>query len=986
VWCWNDLWRAVREATDDGPVLLSESGYRAVLIEAIARARGAGELPATAAVAAWPGFRRRLRGRIAGWTRLERPPEAEPPGGGPAVADEWAVFGHYRRLLGGLDAEDAEGFAAWASRALEHTTPTALRPSGSLPVTVLDLDDEPPAVRRVLHWLEAKAKSVRVALAFDTEPAQREVYAAVAPIRQRLLARGYREELVPPGFYRPQGLRDLERRLFRADGHTLRPLTDVRGLTVLGAPQGDGVGLVVAREVKRRLGAGVAPEDVLVLVRRWDDDAEAVLEVLRSWGLPVSAPSRPRPLAREPAVSALRLALEIPARGWEAADVVCLLRHGRFRPDWAEVCSPALPARAASAVQASPVFRGHDALMRALDRALDEANDDRARKTAIEVRALVERLVREVDPVDRPGTRRAHLERVRRLNAALGFDRAGRDDALELFLAAFDDHAAVRDALAQDDEPLDLAAFAREVDGLAHDLVVEGEPVAPGTVVMTTVDAATGARAGHVFLVNLVEGTFPTRDAVDLSAAADPVVEADDETAPAARADRAFGREMARFLRVIGSADASLVLAYPTRDEKGQEVLPAGFLDDVVRSFDRAALAPAHEEHVRFDPTLIDWPELAQSPADARVRAVALACAKHDAGTLQTLAADAAHRPILLGAAQALDLARWRFHEKTFTRFDGLLTDPAAVAAIARRFGPDRPFSASQLESYLYCPFQFFMKYVLELVPVDDRDELDEDYVERGDRVHKMLERFETLRQQGRDDLLEVTGIVLRDEMRAELTVESDIDPARQAIEQRRMERILRNYVAQARGYEQGEGPAPQPRHLEVSFGDSKRDDRFPCLGIGEGPSAVKVRGKIDRVDVLVAADGLEYRVIDYKTGPCPSAAEVRSLDMLQLPLYALAVERLLLREEGAVYRDVGYWELRNRGYLPVTKIEWEAFRDALEAQVIETVGRLRRGRFVIKPRCDDCTSHCDFRAVCRIGQARNVAKREPDEGGSDAT
>jgi hypothetical protein len=126
--------------------------------------------------------------------------------------------------------------------------------------------------------------------------------------------------------------------------------------------------------------------------------------------------------------------------------------------------------------------------------------------------------------------------------------------------------------------------------------------------------------------------------------------------------------------------------------------------------------------------------------------------------------------------------------------------------------------------------------------------------------------------------------------------------------------------------------------------------------------------------------------VIDYKTGPCPLSSEVKSLDMLQLPLYALAVERLVLRQEEAVYRDVGYWELRDRGYLPVSKIEWEAFREALEARVIETVGRLRRGRFLVRPRCNDCTSHCDYRAVCRIGQARNVVKREPDEDGSQGT
>ena len=91
----------------------------------------------------------------------------------------------------------------------------------------------------------------------------------------------------------------------------------------------------MAREVRRWLDRdGVAPEEILVLVRHWDEHADAVLGVLRSWGLPVSARGRPTMLASEPAVSALRMVLQLEADGWEAAELVKLLRHGRLRLDW----------------------------------------------------------------------------------------------------------------------------------------------------------------------------------------------------------------------------------------------------------------------------------------------------------------------------------------------------------------------------------------------------------------------------------------------------------------------------------------------------------------------------------------------------------------------------------------------------------------------------------------------------------------------------
>ena len=72
---------------------------------------------------------------------------------------------------------------------------------------------------------------------------------------------------------------------------------------------------------------------------------------------------------------------------------------------------------------------------------------------------------------------------------------------------------------------------------------------------------------------------------------------------------------------------------------------------------------------------------------------------------------------------------------------------------VRRSLRPDYCFSASQLETYIACPFQFFCKYVLKLEPAEDRDEIDEDYTERGSKIHDILETLETwLRQRGPGD------------------------------------------------------------------------------------------------------------------------------------------------------------------------------------------------------------------------------------------
>ena len=130
--------------------------------------------------------------------------------------------------------------------------------------------------------------------------------------------------------------------------------------------------------------------------------------------------------------------------------------------------------------------------------------------------------------------------------------------------------------------------------------------------------------------------------------------------------------------------------------------------------------------------------------------------------------------------------------------------------------------------------------------------------------------------------------------------------------------------------------------------------------------------------------EGRGFRVIDYKSGNGPSTNDVRQARLLQLPLYAMAVERIILAEEGLTLRDVGYWALRKDGYKPIAFEEWQQVQSALESYVAELVDRLRRGVFVVDSQIDGCEGFCDYRAICRIRQARLAAKRhdrpEPPE------
>jgi len=378
VWCWDDAWKATARAHADPPARLSHAGRIAVLAEAIERARRSGSLHTIGRAIDWPGYRRHLLDRFAAWTVEERPVTRASPTDSPVDHEEWAVFGHYRATLHEIGAEDAEGFAVWASRTWIKRPPIELSKPGH--VVVIDPTSPTRADWRLLDSLQSRARSITVVLPFDAEPSLAELYSGVDSTRNRFLEWGFIEEADrSEGFsYRPPGLDYIERELFRTDVFHRSRLGRTGGLKILGGPRGEGLGLLVAREASARIEGGTPPEEILVLVPRLDEDAAQIREVLASWGLPVSASLAGR-LSTVPAISALRLAIRLPVERWEVSTLVRLLRNGQVRWSGGDLSTTFGPSEAASAIRATRVFRDRATLRTALASTLDRKPKDPAR-------------------------------------------------------------------------------------------------------------------------------------------------------------------------------------------------------------------------------------------------------------------------------------------------------------------------------------------------------------------------------------------------------------------------------------------------------------------------------------------------------------------------------------------------------------------------------------------------------------------------------
>jgi ATP-dependent helicase/nuclease subunit B len=892
----------------------------------------------------------------------------------PVEAAEYTTYVRYRELLARLGVEDDAGISVWASRHLVHSNrPDArARSNPQESWTFLEYEESTPAQVRVLEHALRRGGPVHVALTYESDPAIEEVYLAAAQVRARLLDQGFAETEVRCPGGRPVGLRSIESALFRDSPGSEPTVLVPQGLAVKGVPQGEGMGRLVARLVCDLLQGGVPGEEILILFREWNEQADIVVEVLRSWGLNADT-DESGSLQAQPAVSALRMAARLPLQEWETQQVVRLLRNGQVRPAWPN-CDRLALAKAASIINASPVFRGREQLLRELDRALQQPRDQRTPIERIrQAREIVGQLFGLLGPMEQARPWSGQVAQLRQVAGGLKLD-ATCATPLDTLWDFLDDYALVLDRLGRGFELVAWSDFVEEVDAIVAETPIDPTMSAWGSVRVTTVGRASGARANHIILADLVEGSFPERGSIE------PFLALRAGEKPSLACRTAYGNEMCRFLRVVGSAGSSLTLIYPTTDLKGQELLRAGFLEQFLGRLTPEALDACHEAYSRFHPSLIEPVAMIGTPADARVRAAALASEKGDHRELVRLAQDPLHRPVLEGTAAALRVLQRRLWGTPFSEFEGVLNDPTAIARVKSDLGAGCCFSPSQIETYIACPFHFFSRFVLKLKALEESDELDEDYTRRGSAIHDILERFESLiREPGSPHNVEDLVPAAIDHVLGQGPEQaSDLDVGLRSMERRRTERVMAFYLAQREDYEKQGGPRPVPYLLEEGFGSD--DTLYPMLEIGGGDRIVKLRGRIDRIDLLETQSDRLFRVIDYKTGSVPSLAEVKRGEMLQLLLYAMAVEKLILADNAARPAGVGYWGLKKDGYKELTFPDWRQVEEELEAHVLGVVDRIRDGSFAVDSRKVGCESYCDYRSVCRIRQVRLAGKRRGED------
>jgi ATP-dependent helicase/DNAse subunit B len=294
----------------------------------------------------------------------------------------------------------------------------------------------------------------------------------------------------------------------------------------------------------------------------------------------------------------------------------------------------------------------------------------------------------------------------------------------------------------------------------------------------------------------------------------------------------------------------------------------------------------------------------------------------------------------------------------------------------------DRPWSASSLERWIGCPMSWFVERMLR----PDALEPDPEPLARGGLAHAALkDTLEGLRRE--TGSARVTPATLARSRELLVTALADneashplsVAPERGMAVRRRLHADLERYLEHAAA---ADSPL-EPMSLELGFGFAAGDERgeaseLPALELGGG---VRLRGRIDRVDVSASGDAVVY---DYKGSRAPAGARWIKDANLQVALYMRAVEQLLrLRAVGGFYQPLTGPDLRARGVLDGDAgIELDCVTpDLLEdaevreivaqavASAVEVAAQAGRGELEARPHTCAFRGGCMYPTICRSEQ-----------------
>ena len=459
-----------------------------------------------------------------------------------------------------------------------------------------------------------------------------------------------------------------------------------------------------------------------------------------------------------------------------------------------------------------------------------------------------------------------------------------------------------------DNDSLAYADFYKDLRGAVESATFT-VPAESGVFVASALDGR-GLSFEAVVLMGLSEGEFPKQEREDILLRESDRAVLREHGLPLET--KLHGDEATFFYQAITRARQKLLLTRTYLAEDGQAWEPSPFWEEINRLNGTSSTV-----RIRGDAGLVDsaeaasnveWVESARDLRDIHIQ-------------------------------NGIEVLRARMNPNAKGIYEGELFD------LSERFGAAHGWSASRLESYGTCPFEFFIAYAMELEP---RVEAEEGFDVRmlGSMLHKILE----------DVYSGVELTMAAGKVFASAPEEYGFRPTalwtqQQAELLRALEKTIDELNKVSQGY--------TPKKMEARFGMGE-----PSLVLQTSAGEVRLHGYIDRLDA--APDG-SLRVIDYKAGSAAiSASHLKEGRRLQLPIYALAARDALgLGDVSSGF----YWHIQKAEASSLKLEKFEGGVNGAFETAIAHIGRhvtgIRAGHFEPKAPEEGCPSYCPAVNFC---------------------
>lgn len=814
-------------------------------------------------------------------------------------------------------------------------------------------------------------------------------------------------------------------RLF-SNPRTSHASTDASGLEIIATTGQFGEFEAVARRIKQMLAGdqassvlssasekSVRPQDIVIGLRSISEDGPRLRDYLAAAGLPVWCEAE-LPFTSSSIVKAVLSLLQLELDNWPFDRLIGVLDSTFFQPNWAEWQGGKATRAVAASLRQLRVNSGQDLILKALARFANDATSTAAtRPDSLKTLAqlalpLLSRLSRSLEKLRRSHTLSDWADVLAAVVDDLGWTRRTATSPTDMLLATelrdLDLLQRILRTAAEADQKLagnshprlaSLAEFTAELRDLLSHERLNSAPEIGGCIRILSVEQIRNLDVPYLFLMGMTENSFPKNRADDCLFSESERQDFISRGIELSHRSGHHAEEMLLFYSIVTRARRSLTLTFPEVNLKGQPVFQSPYVKALMLLFSPDSVVIRTDG--KLDP--VPDPDRVLTFTDLRLSAMDQA-QKGRPGLFHSLLEIVSLRSACWNSLAACEVADHRFHQRGFTGYEGRLELVQNLNGLRHRFGSHHQFSATELEAYARCPFQFWLANVLRIGAVESPEE-GTDYARRGTLLHDVVAQL--LIEGVLDDpaalqsrfVEQVNSLLDRDFPETELR--------RSLIEVERMilSRWAEAFAEQQSGYDLTIGEllknatslAPEIPFGKLPEAPTAAEESHPPIQFGRDEHAVKVRGRIDRVDVGQFEGHPAYVVIDYKTGQRPSLgdSDLISGRSIQLALYLLAIKRLGLVGPEAIPLQMGYWVLHDTGFKhghggskfkPIPPGEIQRMETVLDHLLPELAEDIRSGRFVVENEDENCTGRCPYRTVCRVNQLRPLAvplgKRSP--------